>query len=274
MSSQISLPKNPILVISQNESKERTYNDEIYPSLLGKKRYYESRFNSYYSDNADDTLSYRTFHPFQISINRKSQLKMSKEALNKMLIESSQKRQHRDIYNTKLFFLINPYHIVVEKRYINPRYISDEIQAKFEEEKKEILEREYNLSPYEFYDKNNQIYFGFVSKRNKLFKERNNILIKKAVKKNDILVRIKNQEDCFDKNFLLNPDFKISELKSLIAFIYKTKLYVENPGKISLYYNNDTFSQINIENDNETLEDIGKQMKNQYVLDIFINTVY
>ena len=274
MTSQISFPKDPILIIGKNESKEITYNNEIFSSLLDKKKEYESRFSSSFSDNADNILSYRIFHPFYISLNHKSQLKMQKDVLNKMFLESSQKQYHKDIYGTKLFELINPYHVIEEKQYINKRYISEEVKAKFEEEKKIMLEREYALSPYEFYDRNNQIYFGLASKRNKLYKEKNNNLIRKAIKKCDILVRVKNQEDCFDKNFLLKSDFKISYLKSLITFIYKTKYYIDNPRSVSLYYINDNFKTINIDNNDKSLADLCKEMNNAYVLDIFVNVDY
>lgn len=275
MSSKNCILKNPILTIGKNESKETTYNNEVYSSLLNKKRKYELRYTSNFPDNIDDILSYNLFQPFIISFNRRNQLKMSKEKLDKLFKESYQKRYHKEIYTTELFDLINPYHLVEEKKYISQKYISEEIKSKFEEEKEDMIEREYSLSPNQFYDKKNKVFFGFASKRNKLYKEINKNLIKKTVKKSDmLLVRIKNLDDCFDKNFLLEPNFKLGDLKTLVTFIYKTKLFVQNPGELSLYYINETFSPIYLNNDDKTLGDIAKETKNEFVLDIFINADY
>ena len=274
MSKEVSYPESPIVIIGLNENKEKTFNNEKYSSLLRKKLKIESKYNSLSLEKPNDILSYSTFFPLIITLNSKSQYKITKEKLNKIFVESSQKKFHKEIYNSKLFELINPYYLVSEKKYINEKYISNAIKSKFNEEKEEILEREYALSPNEFYDKNNQIYFGFVSQRNKMNKIRNNTLIKKAIIEKNILVRIKNEIDCFDKNFLLNSDFKIKELKSLIAFIYKTVLSVKNPGNITLFYYTESFKEIYLNDDNKTLKDIGKEMNKKNVLDIFINADY
>jgi len=274
MSKEVSYPESPIVIIGLNENKEKTFNNEKYSSLLRKKLKIESKYNSLPLEKPNDILSYSTFFPLIITLNSKSQYKITKEKLNKIFVESSQKKFHKEIYNSKLFELINPYYLVSEKKYINEKYISNAIKSKFNEEKEEILEREYALSPNEFYDKNNQIYFGFVSQRNKMNKIRNNTLIKKAIIEKNILVRIKNEIDCFDKNFLLNSDFKIKELKSLIAFIYKTVLSVKNPGNITLFYYTESFKEIYLNDDNKTLKDIGKEMNKKNVLDIFINADY
>ena len=274
MSKEVSYPESPIVIIGLNENKEKTFNNEKYSSLLRKKLKIESKYNSLPLEKPNDILSYSTFFPLIITLNSKSQYKITKEKLNKIFVESSQKKFHKEIYNSKLFELINPYYLVSEKKYINEKYISNAIKSKFNEEKEEILEREYALSSNEFYDKNNQIYFGFVSQRNKMNKIRNNTLIKKAIIEKNILVRIKNEIDCFDKNFLLNSDFKIKELKSLIAFIYKTVLSVKNPGNITLFYYTESFKEIYLNDDNKTLKDIGKEMNKKNVLDIFINADY
>lgn len=274
MSREVSIPESPIVIIGLNEYKEKTFNNEKYSSLLNKKIKIESKYNSLPLEKPNDIFSYNTFFPLIISLNSKSQYKITKEKLNQIFIESAQKKFHKEIYNSKLFELINPYYLVAEKKYINEKYISEEIKSKFNEEKEEMLEREYALSPNEFYDKKNQIYFGFASQRNKMNKIRNNTLIKKAMIEKNILVRIKNEIDCFDKNFLLNYDFKIKELKSLISFVYKTVLRVKNPGNITLFYYNDTFKEIYLNDDDETLKDIGKEMNNKNVLDIFITVDY
>jgi len=274
MFSNISFPKDPISIISQNEQKEKTFNDENYASLYIKKKIINMKYNANQEEKPESILCYHMLRPFNISFNRNTKFRISKEALNKLFSDLEQKRHHKEIYGSKLFELSNPYHLIIEKNYISQKYISEEIKAKFEEEKEEMLEREYALSPNEYYDKKNQIYLRFGSKINKLNKMKNNILIRKAVAKCDILVRIKNEEDCFDKYFLLNPGFKICELKSLVAFIYKTKLFVENPGKITLFYYNNNYRIIYIEDDNRTLLDILKEMNCGFVLDIFINTEY
>ena len=61
---------------------------------------------------------------------------------------------------------------------------------------------------------------------------------------------------------------------SLISFIYKTVLHVGNPGKVSLFYYSDTFTEVYILDENKTLKELGKEMKNKFVLDIFINAEY
>ena len=274
MFSQISFPKDPISIIGQNEEKQKTFNNEIYPSLLIKKSLIKIKYNSFQEENPESILSYHIFNPFNISFNRYTKFRISKEDMNKLFSDLEQKRYHKDIYGTQLFELSNPYHLIVEKKYIPEKYVSEEIKDKFDKEKQEMLEREYALSPYEYYDKKNQMYLKFSSKMNRLNKIKNNILIKKALAKRDILVRLKNEEDCFDKYFLLNPGFKICDLKSLIAFIYKTKLSVNNPGKISLFYYNSYFTVIYLEDDNKTLLDIGREMNAEFVMDIFVNTDY
>ena len=274
MFNQISICESPIVIIGYNEEKEKTFNNEIYTSLLGKKKQLESKFCPCIKEKSDDLLSYNIFYPMHLSLTQDSKYKISKENLNKIFQESNEKRYHKEIYKSKLFELINPYHLVVEKNYISEKYISKEIKAKFNEEKEDMIEREYALSPTEYYDKKNQIYFGFPSRKNKLNKIRNNLLIKTAIKNCDILVRLKNEDDCFDKNFLLRPNFKVRELKSLISFIYKTVLHVGNPGKVSLFYYSDTFTEVYILDENKTLKELGKEMKNKFVLDIFINAEY
>ena len=274
MFSNISFPKDPISIISQNEEKEKTFNDEIYHSLNIKKKLIQMKYNDIKEDKPESILSYHMFHPFKISYNHNTKFLISKEDLNKLLADLYEKSKHKEIFASKLFELSNPYHLIVEKNYISQKYVSEEIKAKFEEEKNYMIEREYALSPNEYYDKNNQIYLRFGSKINKLNKLKNNILIRKAVAKCDILVRIKNEEDCFDKYFLLNPGFKICDLRSLIAFVYKTRLFVENPGEITLFYYNDIYRQIYIEDGNKTLLDIRKEKNCDYVLEIYINTEY
>jgi len=274
MFNQISFCESPIVIIGYNEEKEKTFNNEIYTSLLGKKKQLESKFCPCIKEKSDDLLSYNVFYPMHLSLREDSKYKISKENLNKIFKESNEKRYHKEIYKSKLFKLINPYHLVVEKNYISEKYISKEIKEKFNEEKEDMREREYALSPTEYYDKKNQIYFGFPSKKNKSYKIRNNVLIKNAIKNCDILVRLKNEDDCFDKNFLLRPNFKVKELKSLISFIYKTVLHVGNPGKISLFYYSDTYTEVYIVEENKTLKELGREMKNKFVLDIFINAEY
>ena len=232
------------------------------------------KYNDIKEDKPESIFCYHMFHPFKISYNHNTKYRIPKEALNKLLADLYEKSKHKEIFASKLFELSNPYHLIIEKNYISQKYVTEEIKAKFEEEKNYMIEREYALSPNEYYDKNNQIYLRFGSKINKLNKLKNNILIRKAVAKCDILVRIKNEEDCFDKYFLLNPGFKICDLRSLIAFVYKTRLFVENPGEITLFYYNDIYRQIYIKDGNKTLLDIRKEKNCDYVLEIFINTEY
>jgi len=274
MLSQFVFSENPLMVIGINEDKEKTFNNEVYTSLLSKKRQLQSKFSPNTGEKPEDLLNYNIFNPMKIQLMPNKKYKISKERLNKIFIDSNKKRFHKEIYNSKLFELINPYYLVMEKQYISEKYVSKEIRAKFNEEKEDMIEREYALSPNEFYDKKNQIYFGFPSKKNKLNRIRNNNLIKNAVKNCDILVRLKNEDDAFDKNFLLRPHFRIRELKSLISFVYKAVMQVGNPGKIGLFYYNEHFNRIDITDEDKTLKEIGKEIKSKYVLELFINAEY
>jgi hypothetical protein len=56
--------------------------------------------------------------------------------------------------------------------------------------------------------------------------------------------------------------------------VYKTVLHVGNPGKVSLFYYNETYTEVYILDENKTLKELGKEMKNKFVLDIFINAEY
>ena len=81
----------------------------------------------------------------------------------------------------------------------------------------------------------------------------------------------------FNKIFLLNPKFKVIELKSLIVFIYKSVFKVANPGKIKLFYYYDEINKLNenyLMDDNKTLKDIAKEMKKENNLEILINAYY
>ena len=49
---------------------------------------------------------------------------------------------------------------------------------------------------------------------------------------------------------------------------------MENPGKISLYYYNDTFNEVSIVNENITLKELGTQMKTNDLFEIYINSEY
>ena len=161
MFSQISFPKDPISIIGQNEEKQKTFNDEIFPSLFIKKRLINIKYNAFPEEKPESILSYHIFHPFKISFNRNTKFKIAKDNLNKLFNQLAQKRYHKDIYGTQLFELSNPYHLIVEKKYIPEKYVSEEIKAKFDKEKEDMLEREYALSPYEYYDKKNQMYLRF-----------------------------------------------------------------------------------------------------------------
>jgi hypothetical protein len=277
MQNQITIPENPIVVIGINEKKEKTFNKQKYSSLLQKKRYIESKFNGLSSEDPKDILSYSIYYPMKIGFNRKTQYKMKKDELNQIFIESAQKRFHKEIYNTKLFELISPYHLVCEKNYISSECLSEDIKNELDKDKDDILEREYALRPDEFYDKNNQIYFGFASKKDKIAKIKNKKLIKAAAEENCILVKVKNEGDMFNKIFLLNPKLKVIELKSLIVFIYKSVFKVSNPGKIKLFYYYDEINKLNenyLMDDNKTLKDIAKEMQKENNLEILINAYY
>ena len=276
MFTHISFPKEPISIVGQNEEKEKTFNDDDYNSLKIKRESLKIKYDNFPSDKPEDFFNYRIFHPFFIKFNRNSKFKISKESFDKMINDLKQKRNHKDIYNTALFELSNLYHLIVEKNYINEKCITKNIKEELKEEEEEMKNRDYALSPNKYYDKTNQMILELVSKNNRLHNVNNNILIKRLEEKSDILVKITNEDDCFDRYFQLNLKFKLKDLKSLITFVYMKKLSVNNPGKITLFYYSDTGNDkvIYIKNENKNLKDIAKEMKREYRIDLYFNIDY
>ena len=274
MFTHISFPKEPISIVGQNEEKEKTFNDDDYNSLKIKREAMKIKYDNFPSDKPEDFFNYRIFHPFFINFNRNTKFQISKESLNKLLNDLGQKRNHKEIYNTNLFELSNLYHLIEEKKYISKKCVTEELKEKLKEEEEEMNNREYVLSPDKYYDKNNKMVLNFVSKNDKYNKVSNSSLIKRLEEKTDILVQIKNEDDYFCRYFQLNHRFKIKDLKSLITFIYMKKLCVNNVGKISLFYYNDNYERINLNNDNRNLQDIAKEMKRDYKIELYFNIDY
>ena len=137
-------------------------------------------------------------------------------------------------------------------------------------DKEEIKERGYNISLNEYYDKNKNIYFGLAQKNVQKNKIKNKDVIKNAVENKELLVRLINELDNFDKKLLLKPEFTLEDLKVLIVFLYKVSFGVNELKKISLYYDYD----FPIEDDQLTLADLYKKWGKNYELLIYINADY
>ena len=51
-------------------------------------------------------------------------------------------------------------------------------------------------------------------------------------------------------------------------------MHAGDPGKISLFYYSEIFTEVYIVDEDKTLKELGREMKNKNVLDIFINAEY
>lgn len=273
MFSNFSLLEESKAIIGVNNENQKLFNNQTFISLNEKRKKIESKYLSFLKKEQQDPinlLSYCIFNPLKIKKDPDTKFKIDKDKLNELFLISEDKRLHKEIYKTKLYELLNPYHLVVEKKYIKVKYISNEIKAKFVKDKEEIKERGYNISLNEFYDKNTNIYFGLAQNIGYKYKIKNKDLIKNAVENKELLVKLINESDNFDKKILLKPDFTLEELKLLIIFLYKVSFGVNELKTISLYYD----YNVPIEGDQKTLEELYKKYGNDYELIIYISADY
>ena len=274
MFSKITLLEESNVVIGVNNENQKVFNNQSYSTLYEKRKSIENKFKLFLKEKPNDLLSYSIFNPIIIKKDKNNLFKIDKMKLNQIFSQSEEKRAHNEIYKSKLYELLNPYYLVFEKKYIEEKYLSDSIKAKINKEKDEIRNRDYNISSNKFYDKKNNVYFALLKPNNAYNKVDNRLLLNNAVKNKDFLVKLKNEDDGFAKNLLLHNDFTMKELKLLIAFIYRSVLYVNDPGKINLFYLNNNYDDVYILNENKTLLDLSKEMNKKYELEIFITAEY
>lgn len=271
MFSKFSLSEESNNVFGKNHEDQRLFNKEPYPTLNQKRKKLESKYKSLLSKEPLINLLYYTINnPLKIKPDVENQFKITKNKLNNLLLIAEEKRVHKEIYKSKLYNLLNPYHLVEEKKYIKKENISDEIKSKLNQNKIEKTERGYEMSRFEFYDKNKKKYFG-LDKDNNYNLQSNKNTIKYAVDNNYIMVKISNESDEFEKILLLNPDFTVEELKLLIKFFYKIRLGYDAVNNISLYFLN---CDTEISEDKKTMKELNKIFDNNQELNIVVTTDY
>lgn len=247
--------------------EERTFNNKTFKMLNNKRKNLDTQFKNYVKEK--NLLSYYIFKPIKLNTNSNSKFIIHKKDLHYFFLQSKENKLHKEIYDTSLYNLINPYYLVVEKKYIKPKNIHRDILDTFSQEKERLKERENSILNNKFYDKNKKIYFELPSKDHDLNKISNEKMLSEAVKNHCIIVKIKNEEDDFKKILLLRPDFTVCELISLIQFIYKVARGIII-NKMNLYYNNNLYSAVLIDDMNKTMKGLAKEMNSELEIEIFI----
>jgi len=265
-------------VIGINYQENRTYNGQVFKYLNKKKNYLEDKYKnlSTFKEKRSDLLSYYTFNPIKLCRNENMRYKIKKSELNKFFIDSREKRLHKDIYNSKLYDLINPYNLIKEK-FIKYKHISNEIQRTFQEEQHLIKERENSINTNKYFDKTKNISFELLKKNDKstynLISDKK--MLSNAIREQQFLVTLKNMNDSFNKMLLLSPSFTISELELLIKFIYRAVYKEDKIEMINLYYYKSNIdSEILIFPKEKTLRELSKEMDSRIELEILIQTFY
>lgn len=256
--------------IGINEKNERTFNGKDYKMLNNKRKNLDSQFKSLVKEK--DLLPYYLFKPIQININNNSRFKIKKDDLNKFFINSEEKKLHKEVYNTDLYNLINPYYLTQEVNYIKQKYISQSILNTFRTEKERLKDRENAILINNKINCRNQSCEipQKTDEKNRISNER---MLNQAVKEHCFIIKLINEEDEFKKILLLRPDFTIEELKLIIKCIYKKEKEI-NIENINLYYNNNLYVEVIINNNNETIRELAKEMNSELELEIFIQTQY
>ena len=253
---------------------QKIFNNQNFESLNEKKMKLESKYTPFLKEKSMDLLLYSLFNPMKIKKDKDNKFRIDRDKLNELFNLSEDKRNHAEIYNTELYKLLNPYYLAVEKRYIKRSSLSDEINSKLRQYEEELRERESKMSSDELYIRQKHIYFGLAGKNNSYNKEKNNLIINNAIENKNILVRIQNEGDQFKKNFLLEPDFTVEELKLLIIFVYKAFYGVNDLRDLKLFYAKNSYSEIYFDDNSKTLSEIAKEAGNKNELDIFITVQY
>ena len=263
-------------VIGINSQENRTYNGQAFKYLNKKKNYLEDKYKNLntFKEKRSDLLSYYSFNPIKLCKNEIMRYKIKKSELNKFFIDSKEKRLHKDIYNSKLYDLVNPYNLVKEK-FLKYKHISSEIQRTFTEEQHLIKERENSINTNKYIDKN--ISFELLKKNDKspfnLISDKK--MLTNAIREQQFLVTLKNMNDSFSKVLLLSPSFTVGELELLTKFIYRAVYKEDKIEMINLYYyKSNIYSEILIMPKEKTLRELSKEMNSKLELEILIQTFY
>ena len=254
---------------NHNNTIERTFNGKGFKMLNNKRKNLENQFKGLVKEK--DLLSYYIFKPIQLNINTDSKFRIKKDELNQFFAQSEEKKLHKEIYNTNLYNLINPYYLTQEVNYIKPKYISQNILNNFRLEKERLKDRENSILNNKINSKNKSCEIPPKSyERNRISNER---MLNQAVKEHCLIIRLKNLDDDFKKILLINPDFTIDELKLIIKCIYKKEKEI-NIENLNLFYINNLYSEVSIKENKETIRDLAKEMNSELELEIFIRIDY
>lgn len=255
-------------VISANNNNEMTYNGNTLKMLKQKRKRLESHKKD--KEKVDDLLYYLISKPLKINRNKELKCTINKKELIKFFFDAKEKRCQKEIYNTPLYQLLCPYYLSVKKKYIDLKYIPQEIKEEFTDEKENLFERENNMNYNKYYDRKNKAHLE-LSTTNKS----NYDIIQQAVSHHRILTRLKNEEDNFRSNLLLMPTTTVSELKTMITFLYRSILFEDKVEQLNLYYYPENFpNEKPLNNDYQTLLDLSKEMKSDFELQIYIHAYY
>lgn len=260
------------------KSTKMTYNGYTF-GVLSRKRKNLERFKEYKNfieenETPESLLYYSISKPFVIDKNNnKGQL--TKEKLNELL-SRAKKNDLKDIYKSPLYKLLNPYYIALEKKYVSINDINEENQQSLKKDKEDLLVNETAMTNDKFFDKETKAMISISS-----VEENVNEIISKSVGKK-ILVKLINQEDNFSSHLLLNPNTTISELKSIIKFLYHNQKLANiiEFYEICVYEHNnpDTLSETDYEdegnNSSTTIKDICEKIKEPYEVDFYISLAY
>ena len=267
-----SIKEESKLLIGSNFMNETTMNNKSYRDLEEKNKKLISRFQGMTEKN--DLIIYQTLNPIYLNRSKDMKFSFDKKELNELFLHYKKIRDEKEIYTSDLYELLNPYYLTETKRYLKRKHLSKEILAEFKDEQKLLYERNCNKVKNQFYDKDCGMIFVLKNKEDHLNKIKNKDLINNSIKENCFVVRLKNNEDnIFDKIFLLKPDFTIDELKILIKFIYKVKYEKQFISTVDLYYQDIFFNEHKIENV-KNLGDLADKLKAKIELTIFIDAQY
>ena len=119
MFSKLVLTKDSTNYISTNKDNQKICNNYTFLYLNEKKKDLESKYRIHEGkDPISNLLYYDISNPIKIKKDKDNKFRIDKDKLNELFLISEEKRLHKEIYKTKLYDLINPYYLVVEKKYI------------------------------------------------------------------------------------------------------------------------------------------------------------
>ena len=198
MMQNFTLSDNSKNIIKVNTNGEGIFNERTYRMLCNKRKNLNSQFKSL-NENKNDLLYYYISKPVIINANNNTKFKINKNELNHFFKISNEKRKEKEISKSKLYQLMNLYHLVAEKKYIPKKYISKEILDTFDEEKETLKESVNDIDENKFYNSNKQIYFELAEKDHIYNRIDNEKLLNDAIKTHCMIVKVINEDDSFNR---------------------------------------------------------------------------